>query len=228
VGLLLSDMVREGEHALTELRLSQLAVAEIVGLTGWADLDRATRTVALHHAEQAFALAAKVRAALVVAEAPTGTLDLLTLADWFGELCRVAQPYDVRVGLEFVGSAEQVKDISSAWQVVEAAGLANGGIAIDTFHYHQGGSSPDMLEPVPGDRIFLVQIADCPEMPVHELQNRHRIYPGSGAVAFEPLLAALYDKSFGGYYSLELYNEDYWREDPIVVAKDGLRSMRHL
>ena len=228
VGLLLSDMMREGEAGLMELRLSQLAVAELVGITGWADLDRATRTVAIHHAEQAFELARKVRAAVVVAEAPSGPLDTLTLADWFGEVCRVAQPYGVRVGLEFVGSAEQVKDVTSAWQVVETAGVDNGGLVIDTFHYFWGGSLPEMLEPVPGERIFLVQIADCPEMPKHELQNRHRVYPGVGEVAFEPLLAALYDKNYDGYYSLELYNEDYWAENPIVVAKDGMRAMRRL
>jgi sugar phosphate isomerase/epimerase len=228
VGMLLSDLAREGEAGLMELRLSQLAVAELVGLTGWADLDRATRTVALHHAEQAFELAAKVRAALVVAEAPVKELDDLALADWFGELCRVAQPYGVRVGLEFSGWAELVKDVASAWRVVENAGLDNGGLVIDTFHFHKGGSSVEMLEPVPGEKVYLVQIADCLEMPRHEMENRHRIYPGAGAIPFEPLLAALYDMSYAGYYSLELYNEDYWLEDPIVVAKDAMRSMRQL
>jgi len=163
-----------------------------------------------------------------VAEAPAGPLDDLALADWFGELCRVAQPYKVRVGLEFTGSAEQVKDVAAAWRVVENTDLDNGGLVIDTFHFHTGGSSVEMLEPVPGDKVFLVQIADCPEMPRHEMQNRHRIYPGSGAIAFEPLLAALYDMGYAGYYSLELYNEDYWLEDPIVVAKDAMRTMRQL
>jgi 2-keto-myo-inositol isomerase len=173
-------------------------------------------------------LAAKVCAALVVAEAPLHPLDDLALADRFGELCRLAQSYRVRVGLEFSGFAEQVKDLATAWRVVEQAGLDNGGLVIDTFHFHKGGSSLEMMEPLPGDRIFLVQIADCPEMPRHEMQNRHRIYPGAGAIAFEPLLATLYDKNYAGYYSLELYNEDYWLEDPRVVAKDALRSMRQL
>lgn len=228
VGMLLSDLVREGEAGLNELRLSQLAVAELVGVSRWADLDRATRTIALRQAEQAFALAAEVQADLVVAEAPAHPLDDLALADRFGELCRLAQSYRVRVGLEFSGFAEQVKDVATAWRVVEQAGLDNGGLVIDTFHFHKGGSTVEMMEPLPGDRIFLVQIADCPELPKHEMQNRHRVYPGAGAIAFEPLLAALYDKNYAGYYSLELYNEDYWAEDPRVVARDALRSLRQL
>ena len=228
VGLLLSDLVREGQAALQELRLSQLAVAEIVGVAGWADRDRATRAVAIRRAEEAFELAAKVRAALVVAEAPATPLDDVMLADRFGDLCRVAQPHGVRVGLEFSGAAAQISTLSSAWQVVEAAGMENGGLVIDTFHFYQGESSLEMLDPIPGERILLVQVADCMEMPKHELRNRHRVHPGMGAIAFEPLLAALYEKRYQGYYSLELYNEDYWLEDPIVVAKDGMRSLRHL
>jgi 2-keto-myo-inositol isomerase len=155
-------------------------------------------------------------------------IDDVMLADRFAELCRIAQPYRVRVGLEFVGSAEQVRDVASAWQVVENAGMPNGGIVIDTFHFYQGDSSVEMMEPIPGERVFLVQIADCLEMPRHDLRDEHRVYPGMGAIPFEPLLAALYDKRYDGYYSLELHNEGYWSEDPIVVAQDAMRAMRRL
>lgn len=228
VGLLLSDFASGRESGLVELQLSQLAVAEIVGITDWASADRATRAVAIRKAEEAFELAATVRAEVVVAEAPTGPLDGVMLADRFAELCRAAQSYGRRVGLEFIGSAEQVRDVASAWQVVENAGMANGGIVVDTFHFYKGGSSVEMMEPIPRGSVFLVQIADCMEMPRHELRNQHRVYPGMGAIPFEPLLAALYDKSYDGYYSLELHNEDYWLEDPMIVAQDAMRAMRHL
>ncbi len=228
VGLLLSDMARAGEAGLEELRLSQLAVAEIVGLTGWADPDHATRAVALRHAEQAFALAYRVQAEVVVAAAPCEPVDLLSVTDRFRELCRLAAPYAVRVGLEFHAASERVRTIASAWTVVEGAGAENGGLVLDTFHCYQGESAVEMLEPVPGDRVFLVQLADCMEMPKYELENRHRVYPGTGTIAFEPLLGALSEKNYAGYYSVELYNEDYWLEDPILVAQDAMRSLRRL
>jgi hypothetical protein len=41
-------------------------------------------------------------------------------------------------------------------------------------------------------------------------------------------MAAVRAKGYLGHYSLELHNEEYWREDPVVVAAEGLRSMRRL
>jgi len=228
VGLLLGDMAQAGEAGLMELRLSQLAVSELVSLSGWADPDRAARAVALAQAERAFALAQEVRAEVVVASAPTRGESALAISDRFRELCRLADGYAVRIGLEFSGAGEGVKDIASAWTIVDTAGAENGGLVIDTFHYYQGNSRVEMLEPIPGDRIFLVQLADCMEMPRYELENRHRVYPGEGAIPLEPLLAALYEKGYEGYYSVELYNEDYWKEDPRVVARDAMRSLRRL
>ena len=99
---------------------------------------------------------------------------------------------------------------------------------LDTFHCYRGGSTPDMLAPIPGERIFLVQISDCMDLPRYELEDRHRLYPGAGAIPLEPLFSALGAKGFDGYYSLELMNEDYWLEDPAVVAQDGMRALRRL
>jgi 2-keto-myo-inositol isomerase len=228
VGLLANEMLREGDAGLTELRLSQLAVAEVIEVAGWADADRAARTVAIGQAERVFELAAAVRASLVVAAAPSADIDTIVAADRFRELCRLAAPLRLRVGLEFVGWADTIKDVASAWAVVEAADAANGGLVVDTFHYYRGGSTLEMLEPLPGDRIYLVQLSDCMELPKYELQNRHRVYPGAGAIPLDSVTAAIRAKDYRGYFSVELYNEGYWAEDPVVVARDAFRSLRGL
>jgi len=228
VGLLSSEMARGGAAAITELRLSELAVAEIVGVSGWADLDLARRSLALAQAERAFDLAALVQASLVVASPPQAGTESALCAHRFRELCDLALPYRARVGLEFSGSAESVRDVATAWEVVDMAGAANGGLVIDLFHFYKGGSRAEMLEPVPGHRLFLVQLCDCPEMPGYELENRHRVYPGEGAIPLQPLLARLSEKGYDGYLSLELFNEQYWAADPLVVAKDAMRSLRRL
>ena len=228
VGLLSSEMLREGDAGLTELKFSQLAVAEVVGVSGWAEGDTVSYHLALGQAERVFDLADTVQASLVVANAPTGKIDLALCADRFRLLCELAKRYGVRIGLEFSGAAETVKDVASAWEVVEAAGVSNGGLVIDAFHYYKGGSRVEMLEAIPGERIFLVQLCDCMEMPKYELENRHRVYPGAGAIPLEPLLSALSEKGYRGYFSLELFNEEYWAENPLVVAKDALRSLRRL
>lgn len=228
VGLLRTEMEREGEAGLEELRMSQLAVSELVGVTGWMEEDRTARMVAMARAEEVFELATRAECRLVIA-CPSGeATDMLAAARGFQELCTLADRQGRRVGLEFTGDHPQVKDLETAWGILDAAEAENGGLVIDTFHFWWGESTLPMLEAVPAEKVFLVQISDCLEMPRRQVHNRHRVYPGMGAVPLEPLLAALREKGYSGYYSLELQNEDYWREDPVMVAREGLRAMRRL
>jgi ribosomal protein L16 Arg81 hydroxylase len=36
----------------------------------------------------------------------------------------------------------------------------------------------------------------------------------------------LRDKGWNGTLSLELFNRDYWQQDPLLVAKTGLAKMK--
>jgi sugar phosphate isomerase/epimerase len=121
-----------------------------------------------------------------------------------------------------------VPDLATAWQLVEVAEAANGGMILDTFHFFRGGSSIETVEGIPGERILLVQVSDAPPLPPSELEDRHRLYPGTGALALESLLAAIRAKGYSGYYSLELRNAEYWQEDPMVIAREGFRAMRRM
>jgi len=228
VGLWYDELRKLSANEMEEFHLSSLVVSELVGVSGWMDIDLMSRTIALARAEQVFEAAANLRCEVVVAEPDRSATDLVRAARHFRELCRLAQPFPVNVGLEFHGGARAIKDIAAAWQVVEAAEAQNGGVVLDAFHCYRGGSRVEMLEPVPGDRILLVQVSDCMDLPRYELDDRHRLYPGQGAIPLEPLLAALRDKGYSGYYSLELMNEDYWLEDPATVARDAMRALRRL
>lgn len=228
VGLTVRDLEEPEERGREELRLSELGVAELEGVEGWMGPSRTARSLAIVRAEQVFAIAADVGAAVVIAWPSEDPVGPVAAATHFADLCRAAEPFGIRVGLEFLGHSSTVKDLSSAWRIVEMAEMANGGVVIDTFHFHRGGSSPEMVDAIPADRILLVQVSDAPDLPPRELEDRHRLYPGTGALALEQIMAAVRAKGYLGHYSLELHNEEYWGEDPVVVAAEGLRSMRRL
>jgi len=228
VGVGQAELEAPGERGMEELRLSELAVAELEAVSGWMAPGRTARTVALMQAESLFATAAEIGAGLVIAWPSDEPVDLVAAASYFGDLCRAAEPLGVRVGLEFLGASATVPDLATAWEIVEMADAANGGIVIDTFHFFRGGSSIGAVERIPGERIHLVQVSDAPELPPAELGDEHRLYPGTGALALEPLLAAIRAKDYRGWYSLELHNEEYWAEDPAVIAAQGFRSMQRM
>ncbi len=228
VGLALDEMMEAGEDGVVEVRLQGLPVSDLVGIRGWMEADRTSRLVGLTRAEQACELAGKVGCPLLVAQPSGEEADALTAARRFAELCRLAGRLGVRVGLEFEGGRRGLATLAQAWEVVELAEADNGGLVVDAFHFYVGGSTVEMLEPVPASKLFLVQLCDAPELPRHELRDRHRLYPGGGVIGLESLLAALRANGYAGYYSLELENERYWEEEPEVVAREGMRALRKL
>jgi len=228
VGLDQADLGSPDEAGRQELRLSALAVAELEGVTGWMAPGRTSRTMALMQAEALFATAADIGAQLAIAWPADEPVELLAAAGYFVDLCRTAEPFGIAVGLEFVGGSATIPDLATAWQLVEVAEAANGGIVLDTFHFFRGGSTIETVEAIPGERILLIQVSDAPPLPPSELEDRHRLYPGTGALALESLLAAIRAKGYSGYYCLELSNPEYWQEDPMIIASEGFRAMRRM
>jgi len=208
------------------LKGNRLTAAELCFVGGWMYPEDAARAHSLARAERAFRMAEALGCECVVACASGGAGDLEAAASDFAALCALGQRFGVRVALEFLGGAQQVKDVRTAWQIVEAADAPNGGLVIDTFHFYKGGSTIADLEEVTGDKFFLVHVSDCPDLPREELEDRHRVFPGAGAIALEMIAAALVNKGYRGFFSLELFNEEYWAADPFLVAQEGIQSLK--
>ena len=79
----------------------------------------------------------------------------------------------------------------------DAADRPNGGLAFDTWHYLRGTRDDALLEQIPGDRIYVVQIDDATAEPVGSLLNdtlNHRLMPGEGAFDLAEVLSIVAHK----------------------------------
>jgi 2-keto-myo-inositol isomerase len=143
------------------------------------------------------------------------------------ELSRVAGEYGGRIGFEFLGFREcSVNTLEKAWRIVGGLDLENLGLVIDTFHFHLSGSSLETLARIPGQRIFLVHVNDAPPLPKDGLRDAHRILPGKGIIPLGSFLRALRETKYDGYLSIELFNEEYWKQNPGHVAAEALSSLK--
>jgi sugar phosphate isomerase/epimerase len=80
---------------------------------------------------------------------------------------------------------------------------------------------------VAGNLIDVIHMNDYPDNIPREKQNdSDRVYPGDGAAPFKQILADLVNMGGTKVLSLELFNEKYWKNDPLEVAKTGLEKMR--
>jgi sugar phosphate isomerase/epimerase len=210
------------------LRQTGLEAAEICAVAGWMGSQGEARQQAFERARSVFQLAQGVSCRVVITCAAFGPCPVEEAAGDFRELCRIAAKHNVLCALEFLGGVAQFHDVKSAWEVAEAADQPNGGLVVDTFHFYKGGSTLEQLEAVPTEKLFLVHINDARDLPRHELTDAHRVYPGLGAIPLNEILGLLRDKGYRGYYSLELFNPDYWQAEARLVAREGARALRKL
>jgi sugar phosphate isomerase/epimerase len=143
----------------------------------------------------------------------------------YGKLCDRAKGFGINVCVEFMGTAPQINTIKIAWELLQETDRKNAGIVLDTYLFHEGNSSLRDLEKVPVEAIRYVHIADAKNKPRQELNMlKDRLYPGQGAAPIREILDILVSKGYGGYYTLELFNEDYWKQEPSVIARRALES----
>jgi sugar phosphate isomerase/epimerase len=115
------------------------------------------------------------------------------LARYFGRLCDRAAGFGARVHLEFIPFTI-VRTLRIAWDLVRAAGRPNGGLVFDTWHFFRGEPQFDLLESIPGDRIFCVQLDDAPAKAEGSLREEtsRRLLPGDGQLDLVGAVRALH------------------------------------
>jgi sugar phosphate isomerase/epimerase len=82
------------------------------------------------------------------------------LLDRFGSFADRAKARGLRVTLEFM-PISSIPDLSAAWTIVQGANRSNAGLCFDTWHYFRSTPNDALLQSIPGERIFEVQLADA-------------------------------------------------------------------
>ena len=132
----------------------------------------------------------------------------------------VAAAYGVGIGFEFLGfEGCSVNTLAAARTIVERAARPNVGVVIDAFHYHAGGSTPEMLTDLDPERLFIVHLDDAEDRPRRDLQDAHRLLPGDGVIPLRDLVRRIEGLGYRGPWSIELFRPEYWRWDPVHLAR---------
>lgn len=148
------------------------------------------------------------------------------MARSFAELCRRAADHGLRVALEFVPSGG-IFGLAEAWEVVERADAPNGGLMVDSCHFHTSGSSLDLLARIPGERIYSVQLADVPAGADAQMVNRmqDRLLPGEGVVYFAGFMGALTATGTTAPTGIEMFSAALDAQPPAQAAQTCARAL---
>ena len=151
-------------------------------------------------------------------------------ADDFRELGERAQKRGLRVGYEALAWGKHINDHRDAWEIVRRADHANVGLVLDSFHSLSRRIEINSIRSIPKEKLFIVQLADAPEIDMDLLYwSRHfRNMPGEGDLPIAEFTAAVADTGYDGYFSLEIFNDQFRGGSPRSVAADGHRSLIYL
>jgi sugar phosphate isomerase/epimerase len=91
----------------------------------------------------------------------SGPLDdpLEVLAERFAAVCDRAAEHGLRVALEFLPWTA-TRDAATAWRIVQLAGRANGGLALDIWHHRRGGNDDEVVRAIDPAHVVTVQLSD--------------------------------------------------------------------
>ncbi|HZP56325.1 MAG TPA: sugar phosphate isomerase/epimerase [Dehalococcoidia bacterium] len=131
---------------------------------------------------------------------------------------------DVALAFEFLGKPGcVVPTLDLAIEIVNEADRPNVGMVLDTFHFHAGGSDLRDIAALPMDRLLVVHLNGCDDVPPHALTDAHRRYPGEGPIPVGAILSALRAGGYDGVASVEIFRPEYWERDPHEVARTAYK-----
>ena len=215
------------------IKAKGLIVEDAISFTTWMVDDDAKRKEGLAELEDEM----KIMAALGcrrIAAPPAGVekdepIDFQKAGNRYREILALGRKYNVMPLLEFWGASGTLYNLSQALAIAAAANDADARILPDVYHLFRGGSGFNGLKLINGKVIDIIHMNDYPAgKPVNEQTDSDRVYPGDGAAPLKQILRDL--QAMGGtkILSLELFNETYWAQDALLVAKTGLQKMKKL
>ncbi|MFI5914365.1 TIM barrel protein [Dactylosporangium sp. NPDC051541] len=177
----------------------------------------------LRRAERAFDLLEELGATTLVATSsvsPDAIDDDELAAEQLHTLAERAGRRGLRIAYEALAWGKYVCTHAHAWRVVRRASHPALGLCIDSFHVLSRGDDPAPLRAIPGDKIFLLQIADGSPR-----SRSDRLFPGMGAFDLPGFVEHVLSTGYSGPLSLEVFSDVYRQTDPRYAAIDGMRSL---
>ena len=208
-----------------------LTVESGIGFAEWIVDDDVRRAKGLEQAKRDMDLIAQIGGKRIAAP-PAGATDqpnlnLLAAAQRYRALCELGDRMGITPMVEVWGFSQLLNRLGQAAYVAIESGHPNACILADVYHLYRGGSDYAGIRLLGKSSMHVLHVNDFPADPPREkLTDAHRVYPGDGVAPLDTIFRDLHKIGFRGALSLELFNRDYYKQDPMEVAKTGIQKTR--
>jgi 2-keto-myo-inositol isomerase len=217
-----------------------LAVPDAIGFAEWVTNDDERRKKGLETAkrdmEKVLAIGGKRIAAPPVGATGGGSrrddpkfTDAVTAtvaAERYKVLLELGQSMGITPIVEVWGHSKSLGKLGETLLAAMECGKDGGAVLPDVYHLYKGGSDFGGLKLMSGAAIGIFHVNDYPKIERGKIVDQDRVFPGDGVAPLKNVFDTLRAIGYNGYLSLELFNREYWKQDPLEVAKTGLTKLK--
>ena len=124
----------------------------------------------------------------------------------------ILDAYGIRLGLEFVGCHHLrtqwknpfIWSVEDTLDWIETIHAPNVGLLVDSYHWHTNGLAIEEVLNLKKEQVVHVHINDAYDLPIEELLDYERLYPGEGVIDLPGFLKNLKAIGYAGVVSQEV------------------------
>ena len=222
---------RGGEVGEVEKALADygLIVPSVIAIRQWGETEGLEYELVKDEARRRFALAARLGAPYIVATPPFEMAAQDHLPGRYRDLLLIGREEGIRPTFEYFSFFKSVNNLDDAWRIVQETDDADATIILDAFHTWNSNSNTELLREIPVEKISHYHIDDAhPDKAPTTQTDPDRVMLGEGQINLEAEIALLKEKGYDRTMSLELFNAELWKQEPLEVITVGLERMKGL
>lgn len=188
----------------------------------WMVDDEKKRAAGLEEARRRFEQYGRIGATHLAAP-PSGdvkNVDLLKAAERYAALLKLAEGTGVVPAVEVWGFAANGYRLGQCVYIAMESGRPDACVLPDVYHLFKGGSGLSGVRRIHGSLLGGFHLNDYPAgLERDKAKDADRIYPGDGVAPIGQLFRDLRDIGYRGAVSIELFNPEYYKQEPLLVAR---------
>lgn len=149
---------------------------------------------------------------------------------------RLLEQYDMNLALEYVGPHHlrnkwENKFIWTAENTIDwinFIGEENIGIVLDSFHWYTSEETVETILSLKPNQIKYAHINDARNVPVEEILDNDRVYPGEGVIDLTSFLKAANEINYQGIITQEVLTLEKPKESSSELAQKSAKAFGHV
>ena len=151
-------------------------------------------------------------------------------------LGRLLAQYDMELALEYVGphhlrnkwKHEFIWNAKDTLHWIDFIGEENIGIVLDSFHWHTSEETIDTILSLDVHKVKYAHINDARNIPVHEVLDNDRVYPGEGIIDLKNFITAINKINYQGLITQEVLTIEKPTNSSEALAVKSAQAFQHV